>query len=156
MTVWLVWTEWGEYEQFSRDLRGAFVSQQLADQHAAQLRAEGQYDDVEVVEINILNDLPVSVPHVRYAAHILPDGTEDAGRGFHRGSEYSTWSHELRPLESSRVGPWGHPDDPNQYIEVIGSDETLVSAEYNRLLDDLRKGRILATMVANEDSPSVG
>jgi len=145
--VWCVWTEWGEYSQFSRDLRGIFASQLLAEAHAAQLRG-GSYDVVEVVEDEVLGVVPISVPYVRYAAHIRPDGTEDTHLGYHRGSAYSTWSNEIGPVESSRVGPWGSKEDPNQYIEVIGSDEALVSAEYDRLLVDLRS-QILATMVAS-------
>jgi hypothetical protein len=35
--VWLVWTEQGEYEQYSRDLRGVFVSKELAEGHAEAL-----------------------------------------------------------------------------------------------------------------------
>lgn len=30
--VWCVWTEWGEYEQFSRDLRACFPTAELAEQ----------------------------------------------------------------------------------------------------------------------------
>lgn len=141
-SIWCVWTEWGEYEQFSRDLEGLFASEALAKAHAAQLRDSGHYDTVEVFADMVLDQIPVSVPYVRYAAHILPDGSEDGVTGYHRGSEFSTWSNALRPLESSRVSPWSRPDLPDMYIEVIGSDEPLVAAEYERLLVELRtKGR---------------
>lgn len=136
MNVWCVWTESGEYSNFSRDLRGIFVSHGLADAHAAQLRGQ-HYDVVEVVEVEILGALPVSVPRVRYAAHIWPDGTEDHGLGYDRGPQYSTWSNEIRPLEESRCVLWDSRA-PDQFIEVTGSDEALVEAEYDRLLADLR------------------
>lgn len=140
MSVWCVWTESGEYEQHSRDLRGVFASQEVAAVHADHLRAGDDYDVVEVLEEPILDEPPSSVPYVRYAAHIQPDGTEDTGLGYYRGSSYDTWSNELKPLDSSRVDPWSHADRPDRYIEVIGSDETLVAAKYERLLTELRRG----------------
>lgn len=136
--IWYVWTESGEYSQFSRDLRGTFASESLAEAHASQLRVQARYDVVEVAADAVLTEVPVNVPCVRYAAHIWPDGSEDKGPGYHRGSEYSTWSNELRPLEPSRVVSWSGRDSPDMYIEVIGSDETLVAAEYERLLAKLR------------------
>lgn len=136
--VWCVWTESGEYEQFGRDLRGVFATQALAEAHATQLRAASHYDVVEVVGDSVLDEVPISVPHVRYTAHICPDGTEDHGLGFYRESGFSTWSNELRPLDSSRVALWSNKG-ADQYIEVIGSDEVLVAAEYDRLLVELRE-----------------
>lgn len=138
MSVWCVWTESGEYEQFSRDLRGIFVSEGLATAHADQLRGSGYYNVVSVVEDEALSAIPVSVPYVRYSAHIWPDGTEDHGPGYERGPRFPTWSNECRPVEESRVGPWGSEGDPNQYIEVTGSDEAQVAFEFDRLLTDLR------------------
>jgi hypothetical protein len=148
-TIWYVWTESGAYEQFSRDLRGTFASKALAEAHAAQLRNQGGYDAVEVVEDVVLDGVPVSVPYVRYAAHIWPDGTEDTGLGYHRESAFASWSNELRPLDNSRVGPWSRKDQPDKYIEVIGSDEALVAAEYERLLAEVRSA--LAHQEAGEE-----
>ena len=139
MKAWCVWTEWGAYEDFSRDLRGIFATSELAELHANQLRAGKQYDEVAVVESDVLTEIPVSVPYVRYTAHIRPDGTEDKGLGYNRGSSFSTWSNELRPLNSSDLRSWySWPDAEDLYIEVIGSDEALVAAEYDRLLQKAR------------------
>lgn len=132
--LWCVWTESGEYEQFRRELRGIFASEAVAEAHAAQLRG-AFYSVVEVVMDAALDAVPTSVPYVRYAAHIWPDGTEDRDLGYHRGPAFRTWSNELRPLDSARCDPWSATD---MFIEVIGSDEALVAAEYERLLVALR------------------
>lgn len=135
--IWCVWTESGEYDQYSRDLRGTFASEALAEAHAAQLRGR-LYHVVEVVEDAVLDAVPVSVPYVRYAAHIWPDGTEDHDLGYHHGSTWATWSNELLPLDSSRCVPWSTSARADMFIEVTGSDEALVAAEYDRLLAALR------------------
>ena len=134
MSVWCVWTEDGDYEQHSRDLRGIFASRDLAEAHAQQLRDADAPDVTEVIEDEILTELPVRVPFIRYAAHVLPDGTEDFGLGYQRGRMFDTWSNEIRPLNKSRVEPWRTRDVADLYIEVIGSDEAVVAAEYARLL----------------------
>ena len=158
MKVWYVWAESGEYEQFSRDLRGTFASKKLAEAHAAQLREPAtRYDVVEVVQDVVLDEVPVSVPYVCYTAHIRPDGTEDKALGYRRGSEFSTWSNELLPLDYSRVDPWSHKDRADQYIEVIGSDEILVAAEYERLLASIsRDAADRLTPVVHCNCPEAG
>lgn len=140
MKVWCVWSESGEYEQFSRDLCGIFATRELAESHADQLRRQDGPDGVvEVVEDEVLSDLPVAVPYVRYAAHIWPDGTEDKGPGYHRRAEFQTWSNVLQPLDQARTDHWNRQQKPKDlYIEVIGSDEALVAAEYDRRLADVR------------------
>jgi|ERR1035437_1022012 hypothetical protein len=136
--IWCVWTEWGEYESFSRDLRGIFQTPELAEAHAAQLRIDTTYDLVEVVENEILDALPQRVPHIEWSAHINPDGSEDKGLGYDRGARYHTFSNELRPLHSSRVDEWSRQTH-DLFIEVIGSDKDLVAAEYGRRLIEVRE-----------------
>ena len=76
MKVWCVWSESGEYEQFSRDLHGIFIRRELAEAHLEQFRAGGGYDEVEVVADEVLDAIPTAVPYIEYAAHITPDGHE--------------------------------------------------------------------------------
>ena len=135
MKFWYVWSESAE----CRALRGVFGDHDVAVAHAAQLSAEYPDDFLAVVEGVVLSDLPVSVRRVRYAAHIYTNGREDTELGYGRGPTYRTWSSELMPLDTSRVGPWSS-GSPDRFIEVVGSDETLVAAEYARLLAEVRQG----------------
>jgi hypothetical protein len=132
--VWCVWTEWGEYEQFSRDLRGVFATAELATAHADQLEASDRYDVVEVVADEVMTTLPTRVPYVCWSAHIKRDGTEDRESGFKRGKLFDTWSNELAPLGSAKCDKWSGRDIPDLFIEVVGSDPEMVATEYGRLL----------------------
>ena len=135
MTVWLVWTEQGEYEDWSRDLRGVFPTRDLAEAHAKQLGAEA-----EVAEESVLELLPEDVPRICWAAHIRPDGTEAEGElGWERGEKYRTWSNEITPALGHTAfwsGEWSGKRD--RYVEVNGCDEQAVREEYARLLAQVR------------------
>jgi hypothetical protein len=138
--VWSVWTEDGEYEQWSRDLRGVFATAELAEAHAAQLRESREYDVCEVLEESVLQEIPSRVPFIEWSAHITPDGAEDRGLGFDRGEKFKTWSNEIEPA-TGRVEPWNARQQPgHMYIEVVGSDPEAVAAEYARLLTEVRAG----------------
>lgn len=135
--VWCVWTESGEYDSFSRDLRGIFPTERLAEAHAAQIRAANDYEDVvEVCREEVLPRVPSRVPYIKRSAHILPDGAEDRGLGYELGKQFDGWSNEIAPLETARIGKW-HGEKrglPDLFVEVIGSDSAAVKAEYERLL----------------------
>lgn len=138
--VWCVWTEWGEYEQFSRDMRGCFSTAELAERHAGQLRGERDYSEVEVICEPVLTGVPTNVPHIRWSVHIRSDGTEDRGLGYHRDVDFWTWSNEIEPVLTARLGLWSGPHKPNDlFIEVIGCDKQAVAAEYKRLLAQARE-----------------
>lgn len=143
--VWEVWTESGEYENFSRDLRGLFATEELAQAHADQLKATREYDRVEVAADRVQSVLPARVPCVQWSAHIWPNGTVDMGLGRRAGRQFDTWDNELAPLESSRCDPWSHGEAADLYIEAVGSDPELVKAEYQRLLivarEQIKTGR---------------
>lgn len=139
-SVWCVWTEWGEYEQFSRDLRACFTTPELAELHAAQLRENDGYDVVEVVCEPVLAEVPVNVPFIEWSAHIDPDGAEDHDYGYSRGEKFRTWSNEIEAA-TGRMAKWRgeRSPDPDLYIEVIGCDKEAVAAEYKRLLAEARE-----------------
>lgn len=141
MKVWCVWTEDGEYETYTHDLRGIFATRELAESHAAQLRAD-RHDSVEVVEEAVLDAVPTRVTRFVYAAHITADGTEDKGQGYSGGVGTSEWwSNELRPMDSSSIKKWTsvHDPRPDLVIRAEGSDRALVAAEYARLLAEARR-----------------
>jgi len=140
-SVWLVWTEHGEYEDWSRDLRGAFPTREIAEAHVAQLQAEDdRYDVCEATEEPILASVPVQVPYIKWSAHILPNGEEDEGLGYDRGVKFQTWDNEITAVRG-RLGKWygNYSDKPDLFIEVIGSDPEAVKLEYERLLADARQ-----------------
>ena len=140
MKVWCVWGTSGSYEDYTHDLLGIFGTEALAEAHSVQVRPE--WEKVDVVEDTVLDALPVRVPYVMFQAHIRADGTEDMGLGYwHEAEDARAWSHELKPLDSSRIDKWTSAFDPRPdlVIEAIGSDETLVAAEYARLLDEARQ-----------------
>jgi hypothetical protein len=134
-SVWCVWTEWGDYENYSRDLRGTFTTRELANAHAAQLIAVRSYDVCEVVEERVLSEVPENVPYIIWSARIAPDGSEDNRLGFNRREAYRTWSNQIEPAKG-RLSKWNGLKSPKRdlYIEVIGSDPVAVETEYNRLL----------------------
>lgn len=134
--VWLVWTEQGEYEDYTRDLRGVFAEREAAEEHRRQLDAAGEHVD-EIEERTVLTTAPEPVDHHRLAAHILPDGTEDFGSRGERHSSYRSWSNETKPLDSSRIAPWNTPGG-DLFVEVEGSDLDAVAGEYERLLQQAR------------------
>lgn len=135
--VWVVWSEFGEYEQRSEQTHGVFVTRELAEAHAEQFRAEREDWDVRVIEEEVLTKVPTNVPYIRWAAHIQPDGEESRGLGWERRSVLRTFSNEIAPA-TGRLGKWSGDRAPDLHIEVIGSDEEAVAAEYARLLAEAR------------------
>lgn len=126
--VWLVWTESGEYESWSRDLRGVFATKELADGHAAQL-GEG----AEVHTESVMTTIPKNVPYIEWSAHIDSLGREDTGLGYGRGAQCRTWSNEISDA-AGRISEWNRRQSDDLYVEVVGSDAGAVEAEYARLL----------------------
>lgn len=135
-TVFLVWTEEGEYEMYSRDLRGIFSTRELAEQHKAIVGRERGVD-AEVAEWPVM-DAPLSpAKHYNRAGHVLADGT------VHRTSTgpWDTWEHEC-PRVKGRIGPWSSRG-PDLYVEVHGYDREAVEVEFRRLLSEARE-RVLS------------
>lgn len=131
--VWCVWTEHGDYENHSRDLRGVFATEELAEAHAAQIRQHETPDVCEVISEDVLGEIPSGVPWIKWSAHITPSGREDEGLGYERDEKFKTWSNEITAARG-RLDRWSYPGTPDLYVEVIGCDPEAVQAEYNRLL----------------------
>ena len=137
MRLWLVWTEQGAYEQWSRDLRGIFAQRDLAERFAEMLRAQ-PVDSVEIVGEDVLYKLPSPGRLYKWSAHIKPDGEESSGSGHHVGRYFDCWLHEY-PVVKGEISRWSGASRPDLYVEVIGTNAVLVEAEYRRLVLEAQK-----------------
>lgn len=154
--VWAVWTESGEYEDWSRDLAGLFSDRAAARSHADALQAQREsLDVVEIKRETVLATPPEPVTYYRWSAHITEDGQEDKGLGYYRESCDGWWSHDLRPARG-RLVRWSGDRAPDLYIEVTGHDLQAVRAKYDRLLQKARRRLARRNAAAQESSVSPG
>lgn len=146
--VWLVWTESGDYEQWSRDLAGIFGDRAAARAHADALEAHrDSLDKVEIKREVVLTEPPTPVTYHRWSAHITPEGNEDPGLGYNREAHdgwYWCWSNSMRPARGKIVRWSGQQRSNDLYVEVTGYDLEAVRAKYARLLEKARRRLALA------------
>ncbi len=144
MKVWLVWTEQGEYEQYSKDLRGVFETVALAEAFCgAILAAKGD----ATIEPNVtLSEAPHLVTEYCMADWVDAQGrlsppkltSGSLPRNF--GEERSArprWHHEAVEFKSD-IGPWNREDMPDRFVKVTGTNKEQVKAEHQRLVEVAR------------------
>ena len=133
--VYLVWTEQGEYEQYSHDLRAIFADKEQAEVHAGRLGGK-------VEEWDILTALPKAVTHYRWTDHIAQDGSlspDEPRFGPHFGrrrDRWPSWNNEGMAVRGE-LRDWNGKGD--LYVEVEGCDREAVKAEYARLVKEGRQ-----------------
>ncbi len=127
--VFLVFTEQGEYEQYSRDLEGVFATKELADAFAVVIHGE-------VEEWDVLTSAPIPVKLYTWADHINPNG--EIGTDGRRRDNWKSWAHQEGPT-TSKVSLWTYKTSPSRYISVSGTNLEEVKAEHKRLVAEVRE-----------------
>jgi len=139
MSVWIVFTEAGEYEQYSRDLEGVFATEELAQAFALVVSGE-------VEEHPVLNSAPVLVDQFEWSDYVAPDGKLSPERLFGRTvyrsfgrsrRTWQIWDHQAIDLRSE-VTDWDGRKSPSQYVRVEGRGKEQVKAEHHRLVAQVR------------------
>ena len=132
---WAVWTEEGEYDEYTRDLRGLFRTEELAVAFAIKV------GNGEVEKWKISEEMPVEVLRYTWTDHVAPDGrlSPDSPNGGWTGHERShrcVWSHET--ANHSRIRVWTERT-ASRYVEVWGTDLEWVKKEFARLVEQVRR-----------------
>jgi hypothetical protein len=133
--VWLIWTESGEYETYSRGLRGVFATEKLANEHVKQAGGE-------IEKWKLLTELPVGVTVYAYTDAVMADGTlSPDSRGHkrhgHLRAKWKSWSHEEPSSPVGEIVPWSNKG-PDLYVKVQGTDRERVKALFDRLVAEAR------------------